>query len=178
MNVIVATHEPPFALDRPFRWREPRPSDTAAKSGDQMCFSTECTLGFAAGDTNLYRYCGNSPTNATDPSGHVANVVAGAGIGAIFGAGAYLYQYATGGIEEFSLWDMGAYTLGGAHPGRCCGWRRCRFDVRCKPYICWRAWFRNQFCWHCRYNSGSWRHDRCCSRCDWRLGNRSWQHDG
>jgi len=121
MNVIVATHEPPFALDRPFRWREPRPSDTAAKSGDQMCFSTECTLGFAAGDTNLYRYCGNSPTNATDPSGHVANVVAGAGIGAIFGAGAYLYQYATGGIEEFSLWDMGAYTLGGAAAGGVAG---------------------------------------------------------
>ncbi|MCI0702339.1 MAG: hypothetical protein L0241_14750 [Planctomycetia bacterium] len=26
-------------------------------------------LGFAAGDANLYRYVGNSPTNATDPSG-------------------------------------------------------------------------------------------------------------
>lgn len=26
-------------------------------------------LGFKAGDTNLYRYVGNSPTNATDPSG-------------------------------------------------------------------------------------------------------------
>jgi RHS repeat-associated protein len=26
-------------------------------------------IGFAAGDTNLYRYVGNSPTNATDPSG-------------------------------------------------------------------------------------------------------------
>lgn len=26
-------------------------------------------LGFEAGDTNLYRYVGNSPTNATDPSG-------------------------------------------------------------------------------------------------------------
>ena len=26
-------------------------------------------LGFAAGDTNLYRYVGNDPTNATDPSG-------------------------------------------------------------------------------------------------------------
>src|SRR5262245_2655320 len=25
--------------------------------------------GFAAGDTNLYRYVGNAPTNATDPSG-------------------------------------------------------------------------------------------------------------
>jgi RHS repeat-associated protein len=26
-------------------------------------------LGFGAGDSNLYRYVGNSPTNATDPSG-------------------------------------------------------------------------------------------------------------
>ena len=28
-------------------------------------------LGFAAGDANLYRYCGNSPTNFTDPSGRI-----------------------------------------------------------------------------------------------------------
>ncbi len=28
-------------------------------------------IGFAAGDSNLYRYVGNSPTNATDPSGEV-----------------------------------------------------------------------------------------------------------
>ena len=26
-------------------------------------------LGFAAGDTNLYRYVGNTPTNYTDPMG-------------------------------------------------------------------------------------------------------------
>lgn len=26
-------------------------------------------IGFRAGDTNTYRYCGNSPTNATDPDG-------------------------------------------------------------------------------------------------------------
>jgi RHS repeat-associated protein len=29
-------------------------------------------IGFAAGDANLYRYVGNSPTNATDPSGEIA----------------------------------------------------------------------------------------------------------
>ncbi len=29
-------------------------------------------IGFAAGDTNLYRYCFNSPTNFTDPSGNIA----------------------------------------------------------------------------------------------------------
>ncbi len=30
-------------------------------------------IGFAAGDANLYRYVGNGPTNATDPSGLVEN---------------------------------------------------------------------------------------------------------
>jgi len=32
-------------------------------------FISEDPIGFAAGDANLYRYCGNSPTNATDPTG-------------------------------------------------------------------------------------------------------------
>ena len=32
-------------------------------------FPSTAPLGFAGGDTNLKRYCGNSPTNATDPSG-------------------------------------------------------------------------------------------------------------
>jgi RHS repeat-associated protein len=33
------------------------------------CFLSEDPLGFAGGDSNLYRYAGNSPANATDPSG-------------------------------------------------------------------------------------------------------------
>ena len=32
-------------------------------------FISQDPLGYAAGDINLYRYCQNSPTNATDPSG-------------------------------------------------------------------------------------------------------------
>jgi RHS repeat-associated protein len=32
-------------------------------------WTSQDPLGFAAGDANLYRYVGNSPTNATDPSG-------------------------------------------------------------------------------------------------------------
>ena len=32
-------------------------------------FTSHDPLGFAAGDPNLYRYCGNSPTNFTDSSG-------------------------------------------------------------------------------------------------------------
>jgi len=48
-------------------------------------FISEDPIGFAAGDANLYRYCGNSPTNATDPSGmiietpwDIASVIVGA----------------------------------------------------------------------------------------------------
>jgi RHS repeat-associated protein len=33
------------------------------------CFVSEDPLGFAGGDTNLYRYVHNRPTNATDPTG-------------------------------------------------------------------------------------------------------------
>ncbi len=32
-------------------------------------FTSQDPTGFAAGDTNLYRYVGNTPTNVTDPSG-------------------------------------------------------------------------------------------------------------
>jgi RHS repeat-associated protein len=34
-------------------------------------FISEDPIGFAAGDTNLYRYVNNSPTNYTDPSGQI-----------------------------------------------------------------------------------------------------------
>jgi RHS repeat-associated protein len=34
-------------------------------------FISEDPSGFNAGDANLYRYCGNGPTNATDPTGYV-----------------------------------------------------------------------------------------------------------
>jgi len=30
-------------------------------------------MGFSAADPNLYRYVGNNPTNATDPSGKEAD---------------------------------------------------------------------------------------------------------
>lgn len=32
-------------------------------------FSITDPVGLKGGDTNVYRYCGNSPTNATDPTG-------------------------------------------------------------------------------------------------------------
>jgi RHS repeat-associated protein len=40
-------------------------------------FTSEDPLGFAAGDTNVQRYVGNSPTNATDPSGMEENPTKG-----------------------------------------------------------------------------------------------------
>jgi RHS repeat-associated protein len=36
---------------------------------------SEDPIGFAGGDSNLYRYVGNSPTNATDPSGTVSVLI-------------------------------------------------------------------------------------------------------
>jgi len=87
-------------------------------------FLSEDPIGFAAGDANLYRYCGNSPTNATDPSGHIVNFIAGligAGVGAVIGAGAYVYQYATGDVQDFSLTDLGVYMGGGAAAGAAAG---------------------------------------------------------
>jgi RHS repeat-associated protein len=41
------------------RWYDPK----------QGRFISQDPIGFAGGDENLYRYVGNSPTNATDPSG-------------------------------------------------------------------------------------------------------------
>lgn len=38
-------------------------------SCDGLGLFSQDPIGFAAGDANLYRYVGNSPTNATDPSG-------------------------------------------------------------------------------------------------------------
>jgi RHS repeat-associated protein len=84
-------------------------------------FISQDPIGFAGGDTNLYRRVGNSPINATDPSGNVANVAIGAGTGAVVGAGAYFYQYVTGGIKEFSWADLGVYTAGGMAAGAVAG---------------------------------------------------------
>jgi RHS repeat-associated protein len=47
-------------------------------------FTTQDPKGFSAGDTNLYRYVGNDPTFARDPSGYWLPLV-GAGLGALYG---------------------------------------------------------------------------------------------
>ena len=57
---------------------------------------SEDPLGFAAGDANLYRYVGNSPTNFRDPSGLVYSP-GGPGTGAGTTGGAYTNGAASGG---------------------------------------------------------------------------------
>ena len=77
-------------------------------------FISEDPIGFAAGDANLYRYCGNSPTNATDPSGHIVNAIAGfigAGVGAVLGGGGYALNCLLTGAE-FNGTDF--FVAGGA----------------------------------------------------------------
>jgi len=56
-------------------------------------WTTQDPLGFAAGDANLYRYVGNTPTMLVDPSGYIWSWAAagiGAGIGAVVGTVGYL----------------------------------------------------------------------------------------
>ncbi|MBI1917741.1 MAG: hypothetical protein HYS12_23855 [Planctomycetes bacterium] len=77
-------------------------------------------LGFVAGDTNLYRYVGNSPPNHTDPSGLIWGWAA-AGIGAVLGAGTYLIGTAVtsviSGQNEFSWGGLAGAAAGGAVAG-------------------------------------------------------------
>jgi hypothetical protein len=68
---------------------------------------TEDPIGFQAADANLYRYVGNNATNATDPTGHQANPIAGKD------AAKHL-QFAVGG----GLWSRSA-------PRHCGSWRNC-----------------------------------------------------
>ena len=53
---------------------------------------SEDPIGFAGGDTNLYRYVGNSPLNYNDPSGNWAATTGGAVLGATAGFAYGLYQ--------------------------------------------------------------------------------------
>ena len=55
---------------------------------------SEDPTGFTAGDTNLSRYCGNSPTNVTDPTGQIWWIAIGAGVVAVGIAAAALPDWA------------------------------------------------------------------------------------
>ena len=72
-------------------------------------------IGFVGGDANLYRYCGNSPANATDPSGEIWGWAA-AGIGAGVTSLGYL-AYVGLTDAEFSWQDLGTSAAVGATAG-------------------------------------------------------------
>src|SRR5262249_26864015 len=66
-------------------------------------------LGFKAGDRNLYRYVGNSPTNAMDPSGKIVPLIVGGIIAGalLLGAAGYIgYQsyQSTGNAFDRRVW--------------------------------------------------------------------------
>jgi RHS repeat-associated protein len=69
-------------------------------------FISEDPIGFSAGDTNLYRYVNNSPTNWTDPTGEIPLValawIAGAAVSAGLTAAAFggVYGFARGAAES------------------------------------------------------------------------------
>ncbi|WP_337175134.1 RHS repeat-associated core domain-containing protein [Paludisphaera sp.] len=79
-------------------------------------FLEQDPVGFSAGDANLYRYVGNSPTNATDPSGNfgVAGALVGGSVGAVVGG---LLAWHSGG-DAWSIWvGVGSGYVGGAIAG-------------------------------------------------------------
>jgi RHS repeat-associated protein len=58
-------------------------------------------IGFAAGDANLYRYVGNGPNNATDPSGLIAPVIAyGIYVGALAGANYFFWSKNAESVDD------------------------------------------------------------------------------
>ncbi len=83
---------------------------------DAQRFISADPIGFAAGDTNLYRYAGNSPGNATDPSGHIATTLVGTGVGGAIGAASYLWF-----SEDFTWGGFWAATGKGALYGAAIG---------------------------------------------------------
>ena len=83
-------------------------------------FLSEDPLGQYAGDVNVYRYVGNSPFAASDPSGQLAwfaPIIIGAGIGAAANYGYYAYK--NWGNQTFSgaAKAIAAGGLAGAYGG-------------------------------------------------------------
>jgi RHS repeat-associated protein len=71
-------------------------------------------MGFGAGDTNLYRYVGNSSTLYTDPTGEFGQIVGGALFGGLFGG---LYALANDIQKNEVSWD----TIGNVGRGAAIG---------------------------------------------------------
>jgi RHS repeat-associated protein len=77
-------------------------------------FISEDPVGFAAGDTNLYRYVGNNSTNYTDPSGNLAflPILGILAVGALFAGAANVIsqdiKIAEGSQEHFNWGEFGS----------------------------------------------------------------------
>ncbi|MEO1530140.1 MAG: RHS repeat-associated core domain-containing protein, partial [Planctomycetota bacterium] len=84
-------------------------------------FINEDPIGLLGGDGNLFRYAGNSTTNATDPSGNFAL------IGALLGASltglhtSYSFIDASGGIENTDLQQLAFVAASSAAQGAAIG---------------------------------------------------------
>ncbi len=69
-------------------------------------FTAEDSLGYGSGDSNFYRYVGNAPLHANDPSGHVTIlekiVVVGAQTAAAY-AGGYMLGVVHGRLDAWGL---------------------------------------------------------------------------
>jgi RHS repeat-associated protein len=71
-------------------------------------------LNLGAGDTNLYRYVGNDPANATDPDGRFLHILAGAVAGGLLGATAYFVE---NGFSDVDYGKLAIYAGAGAASG-------------------------------------------------------------
>jgi RHS repeat-associated protein len=96
-------------------------------------FISEDPIGFSAGDTNLYRYVGNNPTNYTDPTGEfafllpwlataavagVVGAIGGAGLGFANGAlGSLAHDYDSGNLSLDSIGRAAEHGFEGAADG-------------------------------------------------------------
>lgn len=69
-------------------------------------FLTPDSLGFRSGDTNLYRYVGNDPTNAIDPTGHQAIGEYVENLAAQFEVGATAIEYGGDKPVTFTIGAM------------------------------------------------------------------------
>jgi RHS repeat-associated protein len=77
-------------------------------------------IGYAAGDSNLYRYVGNNPTNITDPNGlrwTWGDVLVGAGTAFVVAAGAVAIV-GTGGLAAPLVIGGAAAVIGGGLAGQ------------------------------------------------------------
>ena len=118
-------------------------------------FISQNPLGYAAGDPNTGRYCFNSPTNLTDPSGTSAMVPYGADGGMDEQAGSGGEVGLMGGGGGGAGWRIRRWRIGGGGGG---GGGRGRWRIRWRRRRWWRIWWRCR--WWIRRRRIGWRRRR------------------